>query len=127
MVPHNHTHLQGSCSCGSFSFVTRKAPIGRFVCHCLFCQAFTGQPYSDVSVLAARDVTAEGLDRLNYRKYRLPPNLNRGRCKTCDKPAIETIGAWPLKLAFIPSASFKEQDLLPPCTCMFSTTAGSSM
>ena len=114
MVHPTPTHLHGSCSCGAFSFATRKIPSARFVCHCLFCQAFTGQPYSDVSVLASRDVEAEGMERLSYRKYRLPPNLNRGRCRTCDKPAIETMGAWSLKLMFIPSANFVEQDLLPP-------------
>jgi hypothetical protein len=106
--------MDGSCSCGAFSFETRKVPSARFVCHCLFCQDFTGLPHADVTVLASRHVDAVGMERLSYRKYRPPPNLNRGRCRICGKPAIETMGAWPLKLMFIPSANFVEQELLPP-------------
>ena len=110
----NHTHLHGGCTCGSFSFETRKIPTARLICHCLFCQAFTGQAYSDVSVLLGHQIEIKGKDALTFKKYRLPPNLNRGRCKSCGKPAMETMGAWPLKAVFIPSANFAAQDLLPP-------------
>ncbi len=114
MAHHNHTHLHGNCSCGIFSFETRKAPVARFVCHCLFCQAFTGEAFSDVSVLMSHQIEMKGTEALSYKKYRLPPNLNRGRCSTCGKPAMETMGARPLQLVFIPSANFAEQDLPPP-------------
>ena len=114
MTQHVQTHLHGSCSCGSFSFETRKVPVGRFVCHCLFCQAFTGEAFSDVSVLMSHQIDMKGTQALKYKKFRLPPNLNRGTCTTCGKPAMETMGARPLQLVFIPTASFAEQHLLPP-------------
>jgi hypothetical protein len=114
MAQHKYAHLHGSCTCGTFSFETRKAPAARFVCHCLFCQDFTGEAFSDVSVLLAHQIKMKGTDALTHKKYRPPPNLNRSRCAKCGKPAMETMGAGPLKLVFFPSKSFVEQDLLPP-------------
>ncbi len=114
MAKHNHTHLHGSCTCGTFSFETTRAPTARFVCHCLFCQNFTGEAFSDVSVLMAHQIEMKGTDALIHKKYRLPPNLNRTRCAKCGKPAMETMGAGPLKLVFVPSKNFVEQALLPP-------------
>ena len=114
MAQHNHAHLHGNCDCGTFSFKTKRAPIGRFICHCLFCQDFTGEAFSDVSVLMAHQIEMKGTDALTHKKYRLPPNLDRTRCAKCGKPAMETMGAGRLKLVFVPSKSFVEQDLLPP-------------
>lgn len=114
MTQHKPQHLHGSCSCGTFSFETKKAPAARFVCHCLFCQDFTGEAFSDVSVLMAHQIQMKGTADLIHKKYRLPPNLNRTLCATCGKPAMETMGAGPLKLVFVPSKNFVEQNLLPP-------------
>lgn len=114
MTKHDQTHLHGNCECGTFSFKTSKAPIARFVCHCLFCQDFTGEAFSDVSVLMGHQIEMIGTADLIHKKYRLPPNLNRTRCVKCGKPAMETMGAWPLKLVFVPSKNFVEQHLLPP-------------
>jgi hypothetical protein len=114
MAKHNHTPLHGSCSCGTFLFQTTKAPAARFVCHCLFCQDFTGEAFSDVSVLMGYQIKMKGTEGLIHKKYRLPPNLNRTLCAKCGKPAMETMGAGPMKLVFVPSKSFAEQALLPP-------------
>ena len=110
----DNSRLRGSCYCGTFSFETRKAPAARFVCHCLFCQDLTGEAFSDVSVLMGSQIEMKGTAALIHKKYRLPPNLNRTRCARCGKPAMETMGAGPLKLVFVPSKSFVEQKLLPP-------------
>ena len=114
MAQKDNSRLRGSCYCGTFSFETRKAPAARFVCHCLFCQDFTGEAFSDVSVLMAHQIEMKGTEGLVHKKYRPPPNLNRSRCAKCGKPAMETMGAGPLKLVFVPSKSFVEQNLLPP-------------
>lgn len=106
--------LRGACDCGTCSFETRKAPKARFVCHCTICQAFTGKPYSDVSVIFARDVVIENADHIKFKKYRLPPNLNRGRCDECGKPIVETAGFGPVKICFIPSNTFFAPERLPP-------------
>lgn len=114
MTQHNHPNLHGRCACGTFSFTTSKAPAARFVCHCLFCQDYTGEAFSDVSVLMAHQIEMKGTADLIHKKYRLPPNLNRTRCAKCSKPAMETMDAGPLKLVFLPSKIFVEQELLPP-------------
>jgi hypothetical protein len=114
MAKTDHAHLRGSCSCGTFSFETTKAPAARFVCHCPFCQDFTGAAFSDVSVLMAPHIELKGTGDLIHKQYRSPPNLNRSRCARCGKPAMETMGAGSTQLVFIPSKSFVEQALLPP-------------
>ena len=75
---------------------------------------FTREAFSDVSVLMAHQIEMKGTADLIHKKYRLPPNLNRTRCAKCGKPAMETMGAGPLKMVFVPSKSFVEQKLLPP-------------
>ena len=114
MAEQHNAHLHGGCACGAFSFETSKAPVARFVCHCLFCQDFTGEAFSDVSVLMAHHVNLKGAGTLTHKKYRPPPNLNRARCPQCGNPAMETMGVRPLQLVFLPSKSFVEQSLLPP-------------
>ncbi len=114
MARHHRTHLHGSCHCGTFSFETSKAPVARFVCHCRFCQDYTGEAFSDVSVLMAPHIEMKGTGELSHKKYRPPPHLNRARCVRCGKPAMETMGAGPTQMVFLPSKSFVEKDLLPP-------------
>ena len=48
------------------------------------------------------------------REYRLPPNFNRGVCRTCGKPVVEVAGAGPFKVMFIPASNFEIRDRLPP-------------
>jgi hypothetical protein len=114
MSEHNSPQLVGGCECGTFSFKASKAPTTRFICHCLLCQAFTGKPFSDVSVMMAHQITMTGTKSLIHKKYRLPPNIDRTRCAKCGKPAMETMGVGPLKLVFVPSDNFASVELLPP-------------
>ena len=48
------------------------------------------------------------------QKVQATPNLNRTLCAKCGKPTMETMGAGPLKLVFVPSKNFVQQELLPP-------------
>ena len=61
----------------------------------------------------AHQIEMKGTADLIHKKYRLPPNLNRTRCAKCGKPAMEAMGARPLKLVFVPSKNFVELELLP--------------
>lgn len=108
------SHLNGNCECGTFSFKINKAPRARFVCHCLFCQDFTGEAFSDVSVVLGYQIQMIGTADLIHKKYRLPPNLNRTLCSKCGKPAMESMGVGPLKLVFVPSKNFVEPNMLLP-------------
>ncbi len=105
--------MHGSCECGTCAFEVRTTPAARFICHCTVCQAFTGKPFSDVTVLRAKDVTLTNADQISFKKYRLPPNINRGLCRKCGKPILEVGGFGPFKLIFLPTSNFECQDLLP--------------
>lgn len=106
--------MQARCRCGACVVTLEKRPTARFVCHCLFCQAFTGKDSSDVTVVRGGDLTLTGSDHVSYKKYRrLPPSLNRGRCTRCDQPIVESIGAGPFKTFFVPSGTFDRAELLP--------------
>lgn len=106
--------VAASCSCGASRFRVSARPFARFICHCQICQAYTGKPFSDVTVLRARDVQLEEGAQVEYRKYRLPPNIVRGSCASCGKPVIEFGLAGPAKLAFVPTANYADTQALPP-------------
>ncbi|WP_292135084.1 GFA family protein [Mesorhizobium sp.] len=106
--------LTGSCECGACSFEIQVAPKGRFRCHCLICQGFTGRHFSDVVVVPARHVTLNDASNISFAKYRPPPNFNRGKCRTCGKPVVEVAGVGSLQLMFIPVFNLRPTAPLTP-------------
>ncbi|WP_245505731.1 GFA family protein [Rhizobium sullae] len=116
--PHMTTHtslpLRGSCECSACSFEVHTSPKARFRCHCLICQEFNGKPFADVVAVRARDVVLKNAGNISFKKYRAPPNFNRGVCRTCGKPVVEVAGVGPLKVVFIPASNFEPEARLPP-------------
>ncbi|MDW9428542.1 hypothetical protein GOB07_24930 [Sinorhizobium meliloti] len=113
MTTHTSLPLRCSCECGACSFEVHTAPKGRFRCHCLNCQAFNGKPFADVVAVRAKDVVLKNADIL-FKKYRPPPNFNRGVCRTCGKPVVEVAGGGRFKVMFIPADIFEPEAPLPP-------------
>lgn len=109
--------LQGSCKCGTCSFEIEEAPKARLICHCTICQSFTGNAYSDVVIVPVGKARLHNIDQASFRFYKKqhwpPPNLNRGWCKVCDRPVVEVFGSPPLKILFIPSINFSQQQAIP--------------
>jgi hypothetical protein len=101
--------LRGSCECGACSFEVHTSPKARFRCHCLICQAFNGKPFADVVAVRAKDVVLKNAQNISFKKYRPPPNFNRGVCRTCGKPVVEVGGVGPFKLRFIPASCFEAE------------------
>jgi hypothetical protein len=87
--------------------------LGRLLCHCLICQDVYQLPFADVTVLRATSVTIDSDAPIDFRTYRRPPALNRGRCAHCRNPVLGLIAAPGLKLAFIPSAAYPDASPLP--------------
>lgn len=110
----DHMPLLGSCECGACSFEVHAAPKGRFRCHCHVCQGFTGKPFSDVVVVAAKNVVLNNAANISFAKYRPPPNFNRGKCLTCGKPVVEVAGLGSFKVMFIPVDNLQPTVPLPP-------------
>lgn len=110
--------LRAACECGTCVIEAEQIPTVRFNCHCTICQSFTGKAYSDVMILPASRAVIKNEGFITYKKYKKfrfpPPNLNRGRCKTCGFPFVETWGVGPMKvLLFIRAVTCERQDLLP--------------
>ncbi|MER8694089.1 GFA family protein [Mesorhizobium opportunistum] len=106
--------LRGSCECGACSFEVHTSPKARFRCHCLICQAFNGKPFADVVAVRGKDVVLKNAGNISFKKYRPPPNFNRGLCRACGKPVVEVAGFGRFKVMFIPASNFESAARLPP-------------
>ncbi|WP_435949294.1 GFA family protein [Psychrobacter sp. DM8] len=108
------TPQQGSCSCYSNTYTINYAPIGRFICHCTICQEYTGKAYNDVTVLFKSDLSELDINKTRFRRWKLPPNINRGLCKRCHKPSVEKAMGGALML--VPTDNYPNVDALPDPT-----------
>lgn len=116
--------LECRCECGETAFQTNDSALFRIVCHCTICQRFNNAPYADVVIFRNRDVHRPAADKVAFDTYKPPPNVQRGKCKHCDKAAIEVF-EFPLfpKLVMVPQAMFVEGDRTPaPCAHIFYAT-----
>jgi hypothetical protein len=80
----------------------------------MICQAFNGKPFADVIAVRSKDVVLKNAGTISFKKYRPPPNFNRGVCRTCGKPVVEVAGFGPFKVMFIPASNFEPEARLPP-------------
>ncbi len=103
-----------TCPCGTSQFVVTAKPLARFLCHCAICQSVYQQPYADVTVFWARDVVLPEDHTVQFKKYRLPPAVNRGTCSSCKSPVVGFMHIAPfVRLAFVPSRNYPDQAALP--------------
>lgn len=97
-------HHACQCACGATRFSVQGPPLLRGFCHCTICQEFNQSAFADISVYRAGDVAMPDSDTLEFRAYRPPPAVQRGRCKACGGPAIEVMQIFPLpRLIIVPS------------------------
>ncbi len=129
--------LSGSCACGASTFKANVVPKERFICHCLYCQAFVKKSYTDVTIFKASDVELTNEKYVVYDNPRSLPkelirndlfgwgnpargrfrkcaSLDRGLCTKCGTPYVEKIGTGPVKFIFIPTINFENKTSLPP-------------
>jgi hypothetical protein len=84
------------------------------VCHCTICQRFNEATYADVVVYSAKNVQAPPAGKVTFDTYRPPPNVQRGRCGHCGKPALEVLAVPMLpNLVMIPRDNFPADAVLP--------------
>jgi len=102
------------CECGSSKFTIQGKPLVRMFCHCTICQEFNNAAYSDVTIFLSKDVHLQDKEKINFNKYKSPPAVQRGKCATCNKPAIELLEL-PLfpALTIIPSENIPSGPRLP--------------
>ena len=111
---------QCQCSCGETKFIVNGLPLMRGFCHCSICQEYNQAPFADISVYRARDVVLHDPQSVEYKAYKPPPAVQRGKCKSCGKPAIETMHIFPLpKLVIIPTINLHKECLIDPALHVF--------
>ena len=104
----------GSCRCGSSKFEVNGDLLGRFFCHCTICQSVYKQPFADVTAFRARDVELPLNSKVEFKRLRSPPAVNRGICPECNSPVVGFMSLLPgLRLGFVPSANFQDRRELP--------------
>ncbi len=104
----------GQCQCGDTTFTIKDKPIIRLLCHCKICQEFNHAPYGDVAIFLSKDVVLKDHSKVQYKKYKMPPAIQRGKCTTCNKPAVEMLKLPMMpELTIIPSANIPTGDFLP--------------
>ncbi|MFT4763730.1 MAG: hypothetical protein ACI9OH_000820 [Oleispira sp.] len=104
--------LSCRCECGQTQVKVTKPPMLRFHCHCTICQALYQQPFSDVTVMWAKDAKLTKSEHVEYQRPGLL--LKRGLCTQCQQPIFATMTLFPgLKFAFVPGNRYDDQADLP--------------
>ncbi len=102
------------CPCGDTRFTVHGAPLMRAFCHCTLWQALNRSPYADITLFRRRDVSPPTGESLDLSVWRRPPAAQRGKCRACQRPAIEFMRL-PLvgELVIVPSANIGDAALVP--------------
>ncbi len=110
-----------ACACGATRFEATGEPLFRILCHCTICQRFNDAPFADVLVYRAQDVALPQTCSVNFDTYKPPPNVQRGKCASCGKPAVEVFSAPVLpKLVMIPRSVMQSNaNLVQPMAHIF--------
>jgi hypothetical protein len=68
--------------------------------------------------------TAPPEESVEFKTYRFPPILQRGRCVSCGRPAIEYLKIFPMpRIVLVPSANIDDKELVPePSIHIFNDT-----
>lgn len=105
------------CGCGKTSFRLLAKPIARWVCHCLYCQAFTGQPAADDCAFWPGQVQGVHRGSIIYTKSAARLAMERGRCAYCGDAVIAVFrGFWGMQCVFVPSKNIQPRACLPAVT-----------
>lgn len=110
-----HEKNQCVCECGSVSYAVTGKPLFRMFCHCSICQKFNDADFGDIFVYRAADVEQPDKGLINFETYRPPPNVQRGKCTSCNKPAIEVLESRIMpNLIMVPANMLKQCNKQPP-------------
>ncbi len=111
---HSISEQKCSCECGEAKFTLKGKPLVRMFCHCTICQEFNESDFSDITVFLTKDIEFDQSQNIEFRKYKAPPAVDRGKCGSCHKPIIEFLDV-PLfpSLTIIPSQNIGKCSNLP--------------
>jgi hypothetical protein len=102
------------CHCGKTRFHVRGPPLFRGFCHCTICQAFNQAPFADITLFRGRGVDMPDSTLVEYKTYRAPPAVQRGKCRSCGRPVVESLRIFPMpRLIIIPTANILDSVIVP--------------
>lgn len=102
------------CPCGEARVVASATPRIRFICHCKICQSVYQSDFANATIMLARNAPRTAVENVSFNRYRLPPALQRGSCRSCRQPVVGYLTIAPfLRLAFLPSSNFPADVKLP--------------
>jgi len=105
---------QCACQCSRSEFTASGRPLARLYCHCQICQALYRQPRADVTIWWGQSVELPEDQRIQFKRYRLPPAISRGTCPSCGLPVVGFLRLAPfVRLAFVPAMNFPRRTGLP--------------
>ena len=105
---------RSACECGTSSCVVRGKPLFRAICHCSICQTFNQAAFADVTLFRPNDVALTNETSVKFTSYTSPTIVERGRCRTCNAPAIEYLRVpFVPNLIFIPTKNIQTQLNIP--------------
>ena len=103
------------CPCGAVTLDIGGPALLRAYCHCATCRDYNGSDeLADITVFRASDVTIGNEAGIDFRGYQKPALAQRGRCTSCDRPALERASV-PLlpPIVMVPSENVRRVELLP--------------
>jgi len=107
------SNLNSRCSCGSAGFNVQGKPLLRAYCHCTICQAFNQAPYADITLFKPKDIIKPKTEMVEFKSYKSPEVLQRGKCVVCGGAVIEYLQAPMLQLIVVPSNNIHDQSFVP--------------
>ncbi|MCE2680375.1 MAG: GFA family protein [Burkholderiales bacterium] len=113
--------LRAQCKCGANLMTITGKPVMRAVCHCHFCQAYTGREKSDFVIYRRGQVQLPEANKARFRFFKKPAFVDRGACIECGGAAYEHVNIPLLPgLVFIPAPNHEQTGVLPdPALHMF--------
>lgn len=106
--------IECACPCGETTFHAVGKPLLRFYCHCKICQAVYNKPFADILAFRLGDVIASETHPVAFKRYRLPPAVNRGVCLACTAPAFGHLSLLPgYGFTFVPAANLPHGMVVP--------------
>lgn len=114
LTPNRECQPQCKCQCASSSFSILGSPITRMYCHCTICQEFNNAAYGDVTIFLSKNIQLHNRDTVEFKQYKSPPAVQRGKCTSCGSPFIEffELPLFP-SLTIIPSNHIPQGEFLP--------------
>ena len=89
------THIEASCSCGSFKFKSASAPIFQLTCHCQQCRSASKSPFTNFAYFKVADGSVAGNTSVHEFVADSGTKTIREACANCGEVVLDRTEALP--------------------------------